>query len=333
MPSDARLTTLLELLQPPVEAFRASILVTTEEIRHHLVRYAATTPGEHVERVEAEFGAFAAGRIDPTRMAELVAERPALSRDRVDTVQRGLEALNGLAACDADQLIVFELASGGDVVDRVARALAHLGRAFGAARSVALARTGAYNYVRHTRALGSFPFSDWNRTERRAAPPIVVVLNGADLHPSGLDRFLDGTQKIVLLVNGPSTPVPLARLVTPGVFVQQSKEPSELERFLRFAGPGIAAVFDGPAASFTHDPQAGHAPWQRVSVTQYPDAPRKSLAGWSAAQQREEMEQLRALATPPELAAASPEAADRATPADPADRLAAWLLKQAELPA
>jgi hypothetical protein len=80
-----------------------------------------------------------------------------------------------------------------------------------------------------------------------------------------------------------------------------------------------------------HDPAGGAHLADRLTVTQLPTRdPRLSVGGLSGEQQTEELRQLRALAeSPGAAAAAAGEATTPAAPAAPADKLAAWLLSQA----
>jgi hypothetical protein len=230
---------------------------------------------------------------------------------------------------------VVDVPAGGDLRAGVARALADLGRAFGAVRTFEVARSGGRRAGEAAAALDGFPYARWSRGERRAAPPLVVAVDGADLRAGVLAEFLDGAQKIVLVVRGPCAPAALVRLVTPGTFVLQSADGTGLDRFAEWGGPGIAALVPDTAARFAHDPAGGAAAWQRLSVAHLPEGdPRISVGGASGAQQAEELRQLRMLAARPEAppgAVAVPVAGAAPQAADPADKLAAWLLSQVDL--
>jgi hypothetical protein len=101
----------------------------------------------------------------------------------------------------------------------------------------------------------------------------------------------------------------------------------DLEDFISFEGPAVAAMAAEGAALFTHDPRRGARSWQRFQITHLPRAPRSSVGGISAAQQREALALLTELATEPTLAAPTTEP----VAADPTDQLASWLLGQAGL--
>ena len=182
--------------------------------------------------------------------------------------------------------------------------------------------------------VGPLPFARWTRSERRLAPPLVVALEGGDLRAAALAEFLDGRQKIVLVVEGECAPAPLARLVAPGTFVLQTADAAGLDRFAAWEGPGIAALVPESAGRFVHDPAAGAASWDRLTIAHTPDKPpRRTVAGLSAAQQAEELEILRTLAARPAAIAppaGAPAAAEAGT-ADPVDKLAAWLLSRVDL--
>jgi hypothetical protein len=334
MPSDERVDRVLEALAQPTQAFRATIATTAEEVRNFLATHGASTNG-NAERTAAELGEFAAGRIDFARFMSLFGDAATLDQHALETIARGLETLTELAGRE-HTLFVCEVPSGDDLVRVVGRALADVGRAFGAARTVEMTRTRQYRYNEHARSLGSFPYTRWNRSERRVAPPIVVQVDGADLRVAGLAEFLDGSQKIVLVVRDPSPPAPLVRLITPKTMVLQTSDPGKLIRLTSYDGPGVAALVSGAAAHFIHDPAAGRAMWDRLAITADPDrVPHKPVGPLSPAQQAEELEQLRALAAKPAAAPAVPEADGQAAavapPADPVDRLASWLLSQADL--
>lgn len=69
--------------------------------------------------------------------------------------------------------------------------------------------------------------------------------------------------------------------------------------------------------------------WQRLKLEYLPEEPPARVDGLSVAQQAEELRQLGALAVGPTPAATG--VASSVAPADPAERLAAWLLSQADL--
>ncbi len=161
----------------------------------------------------------------------------------------------------------------------------------------------------------------------------MVDIDGGDLRAASLAEFIDGRQRILLVVEGECPPAPLVRLIAPGTFVLQTHDGSGLDRLAAWQGPGIAALVPDCAVQFVHDPAAGAASWERLQILSVPERPpRRPVSGLSVAQQIEEMDLLQSLAARPAgaAAAASPAGAAAAA-ADPADRLATWLLSQVDL--
>jgi hypothetical protein len=338
MQSDDRTGRALAALRGPREAFLSAVVAAVDEVRAFL---AAHRPGrdDGAARAARELGAFAAGRIDAASFDALFTGGAALDPASVARVERALAELGRVAAA-GDALFRVRVAPHADLHLVAGHALASAGSAFGAAQLVERVRSGRFRAGEHADRLEAFPFRRWNRAERQIAPPLVVEVEGADLKAGGLAEFLDGAQKIVLVVNAPAPPAALVRLVTPGVFVAQTDDRAELERAARFPGPAVAALVPEGAALFTHDPAAGPTLADRLAVRRLPEpgavAP---LDGMSAAQQRDELALLRELAERPS-AASRPQPAPAGEPAmaaapapeaDAADRLAEEPGRQAEL--
>jgi hypothetical protein len=195
-----------------------------------------------------------------------------------------------------------------------------------------MARGGRYT-PEHERLLQPHDFRSWNRSERRFAPPLVVLVTGADLQVGTLMDFADGREKIVLVVRGESPPAPLARCITPGTFVLQTADGSGLDRIASFAGPAVAAIVSDGAALFMHDPTAGAEKWQRMTVKHVPAAPKRAVGGQSAWQMTEDLRIIADVATTPFVVPTSGSASAMTAvgAADATDKLAAWLLSQAGL--
>jgi len=340
MPSEQRATAILSLeapsaesalkaLAPAAQAWRSALVATLEDLRGLLA--GPSTPAS----AASSLGAFAAGRIDVARFTGLVSRTRPLEDAALVRLRVAYDTLKSLAERDPADLLAAWVPDGGSVRETVAAALTEVGRTFGAAREATFARSGTYRDAEHHGLHAAYPFSRWSRRERLLAPPLVLDVAGPDLRATDLVEFLDGAVKIVLLVRGPCAPAPLARLVTPGTFVLQTSDVGAITRVAACPGPAVAAFVPPDAAAFVHDPAAGAALWERMRVDRLPsDAVRMPFTAWSAEQQMEEVRQLAAMAMRPSeaamaAAAAALPAADAAASADPAGRLAAWLLEAA----
>jgi hypothetical protein len=327
MPSDARTTAALAALKAPRERFQSAVAATLEEVRVYLDTHRSAAD-DRLAVLAAEFGPFAARHIDVGRMAGLVAASPEIAPATQAVLARALDVLQEIAGRGDDGFVV-DLPAGESLYGATTDRLAELGRAMGAARVVDAARNGRYRPSEHNRWLTRFPFASWSQAERAMAPPIVVEMDGADLRPAGLAEFLDGAARIVLVVTGDTSPAPLVRLVTPRTFVAQTADASAVARLAAADGPGIVALMPDRTARFVHDPTAGSALSDRLVVSEMPDLDhRKRTGAFTVAQQHEELEQLHALQS---AATVSTAATALSAPADPVDKLAAWLLQQADL--
>jgi len=336
MPSDERIEKALSAFESPRVAFQSAIATTVGELDAMLVA-GTTGEDEATERTASELGRFASGHIDAQRFAALVAEEPRLDPVAAEAVGRARKVLVEIEARKPQDYCV-RVASGDDLTSKVAEAWAGFGRVFGTARLVEAARTGHYRLPHHEPLMSSFPFARWSRAERALAPPLIVDVDGDALQADGLAKFLDGAAKIVLLVRGESPPAPLARLVSPRVFIAQSAEIDVLDQACQAPGPAITALVNESAARFIHDPTKGSTLSDRLSVDFVPeDDPRVARGPISAFRQAEDLGHLRTLIAMAAIGAMTPAAAVGGAngdepPAEPADRLAAWLLQQADLP-
>jgi hypothetical protein len=342
MPSDERVPRIHEALAAQRVTFRTMVEATVADVRSYLSTSPAAQDG-HEERLAAELGPFGSERLDVRRFATLFAKPQSLDKMTAETVEKALKTLAKLAAREED-LFVTETGPGGNLRKAVSKSLGEIGRVFGAARIVERIRSRRYRYSEHARAFGSFPFSEWTRAERRLVPPLVVLVDGRDLNAIELAEFLDGAMKLILVVRGDAAPAPLVRLITPQTFVMQTTDAGDVQRIVAWDGPGILALVPDAAARFLHDPAGGSEIWQRMTVTQVPEAePRKAVGTSSAAQQAEELRQLRALGKKPSAvetvrpmasvgaAEGAPRPVGAAKSEEPVDKLAAWLLDQADL--
>jgi hypothetical protein len=322
----------LEALTPRVEAFHSAVATAVEEIRTFVTSRRGASE-YRAEQAIMELGPFAVGRLNAEKFAFLMGNGERLSTEAESVLERAEEILDGFSV--GEELHRVVVGPGEDLRDAVKDALDHVGQVFGASRAVELARDGRFDPAQHNVFLSSLPFRKWNRSERQLAPPLVVEVGNEDLLPAGLGEFLDGLVKIVLVVKGPTTPAPLARLITPGTYVVQTADVAELSGLASSPHPGVALLFDeerDEQARFVHDPDAGPTPSQRITVTHMPEKPSVGH-GRRTPVWLEELEHLEALASKPAGVALDVEGAVSAAPREeevPADRLAALLLSQVD---
>lgn len=314
MPSDERSAAAIRALEGARQAYRAAVIAAADELRAYRSRPAVAGHG---------LGPFAMGRVDVDRFDALFTGVTILDASADQLIADAASVLDEFATMGVDGFS-FQVPPGGNLADHARAALSRLGRPFAAARAVALVRAGAPDDGDDA-YLEGLPFSAWNRAERLIAPPLVVDVRGADLRVAGLAELLDGTQKFVLVVHGDAPPAALVRLITPSVFIAQTGDPGVLSRLAEFAGPAVAALIPDTAASFVHDPGAS----PRLVIQRLPaNGPRHAIGNVSLFQQTQELAQLQTLA---DMTAPAPDTATVTTHADPADRLAAWLLRQARM--
>jgi hypothetical protein len=331
MRSDPRVAQALEALGHPIAEFRALVQGALAQAESWLADQNADE-GEHAARAAAELGVFATGRVDAARFASLFPLAEPAGSAALAALRSAADTLRSVRE-RGDELFAVEVEPGARLGDSVNAALAEAGRAFGAVVISELVRGGRYRADEHDRLLDAFEFHTWNKTERRFAPPLVVVLDGADLHASDLAAFADGREKLVLVVRGPCAGAPLARCITPGTLVLQTVDGGGLDRVAAFEGPAIAAMLPEGAAVFLHDPAGGREPWQRLTVRHLPEMPKRSIGGMSVWQMSEDLRLLTDLArtpfTVPSAGGSAPASAVGAS--DAADRIAGWLLGQSGL--
>lgn len=309
------------LIARRIAIFRSAVVGAADHAR------AILSAGGGQDRVYLELGQFAAGRIDASRFAALDTGAPALDVLSRERISQASAVLDGILAA-GDEAFVVDVPRGVSLRLAIASALARLGRAFGAASVIELARSGQYVAAAHDRLLEWYGFDEWSRTERLAAPPLIVRLAGSDLRGASFAAFMDGAAHFVVVPDGRTTPAPLVGLVTPGTFVTQTSDETACERFMEFEGPAIVALVAADAACFVHDPAAGKSLWQRTRIWSRPaNPPRRTIGGSTSRQQLDALAQLEALAERPALSDTPVEQLAPGT-GDPAERLASWLLAE-----
>ncbi len=327
MPSDPRLQLALDALAHPIAEFRAIVEGAITQGEAYLSAQHAND-AERAERAGASLGRFAEGRMKPAAFAALFPAVASASPEALAALERALAVLRAVRE-RGDALFVVDVPSGRRLGTALDDALAEAGRAFGAVVLAEMVRGGRYA-PEHERLLQPHEFRSWNRTERRFAPPLAVMVDGADLQSGAIVDFADGRERIVIVVRGASPPAPLARCITPGTFVLQTVDGTGLDRVAAFDGPAVAAIVPDGAAVFMHDPPTGKSPWQRMTVRYVPAAPRKAVGGQSTWQMAEDLRIVNELAATP---FSVPKADGRAAPAvgkeDATEKIAAWLLSQA----
>ncbi len=327
MPFEDLATEVSAPLTAAQDRFLSALSTTAESVRVLLDDTRAAVDGQF-GRLAAEFGALGPTYLDVGKLAAVISSGPTVSPAALAVVERAHQVLEELGARASYTATV---PPGGSLDDTVGAVLADVGRAMGAARVVDLARRDAYRASEHERYLEAFPFSLWSTAERRLAPPLIIGVAGADLRPSALAEYLDGGVKLVLIVEGPATPAPLVRLITPGVFVAQASDLSVLDRLAAWEGPGVVAVLPESSAAFVHDPSGGSELGGRLTVSAQPAGGSLHRVGpFTVTQQRDEVRQLSELAArhAPVAVAAATDTSQGAD--DPVGKLAAWLLAQAD---
>jgi hypothetical protein len=318
MPSEERKAIALDAVRPRIDQFHASLTITAEQVRGMLAA-SNTTEADKNESL----GFFAKGKVNMERFASFAPKAPRIETDAEAPVRAAQEVLKSLLA-EGDDLFYVKGVEGRGLGHQLSVRLAHIGRAFAAARIVDLAKSGAYKEDKHAATLERFPYAVWNSSERALAPALVVEVSGEDFKPSAIVPLLDTNMKVVFLVKGDAPAAALSRVISPRVFVQQETGDAELKAFKAYEGIAVAAFLPDTAVSFIHDPSAGSTTYERfVSITFPNEVRKRAIGGISPAQQAEDYALLESLSVPPEIAG---EAAS-----DPAGKLSAWLLNQTNL--
>ena len=308
----------LDAVRPRIDQFHAALTLTAEQVRGML----SASNNTEADRSEA-LGYFAKGKVNMERFNSFAPKTPRVEATAEAPVRAAQEVLRSLLA-EGDSLFVIDMTEGKGLGHSLSVRLAHIGRAFAAARVVDLAKNGAYKEDKHAATLERFPYAMWNSSERALAPALVVNVSGEDFKPSSMVPLLDTNMKIIFNVSGDAPAAALARVISPGVFVQQITAEPDLKAFKAYQGIAVAAFLPETAVSFIHDPSAGSTTYERfVSITFPNEVRKRQIGGISPAQQAEDYTLLESLSVPPEIAG------EAAT--DPAGKLSAWLLSQTNL--
>ena len=330
MPSDPRTARALAALAQPIAEFRALVQGALTQADAFIAALHATAE-DAAATARAELGEFAARRMDPAAFAALFPRARQVDPVALATLRRAADVLRSVRFSGED-MFVLDVPPGERLGVAVSAALAGVGRAFGAVMLTEIVRGGRFDAAKHGGLLEPVEFLAWNKTERRIAPPLIIEVDGSDVHAGALADFADGREKLVLVVRGAVGPAPLARCITPGTLVLQTVDGSGLDRVASFDGPAIAAMVPAGAAEFLHDPAGGREAWQRLTVGSLPEAPKRAIGGRSAFQMGEDLRMLGDLArTPFSVPVASGAAVTAVGASDAVDKIASWLMDEAGL--
>ncbi|MCP4092305.1 MAG: hypothetical protein GY747_02560 [Planctomycetes bacterium] len=307
--------------------FRSSLATAVGLLRGSLAQITGDSKKKQ-EIAEKSLGSFAAGRIDASRFDEFATNKTTIEASAGPVIERALDVMVELMDA-GDALNRVRLEEGQNLRCLLSKTTKNIGRAFGAAQAVELAKVGNYVEAEHGGWFDAFLYKNWSSVQRNLAPAVVVELANGSAQTTNLGEYVDGNFKAILVYGQDCPPAPLARLVTPGVFVLQTSDCLGLDDFLSFEGSGIAAVVPLDAAHFAHDPRRGNTLAERMVGVELPETPSlRHRGGLSVMQQQQDLAQLQALASAETPAAA---AEGKAAKANPVDKLAAFLLGKAHL--
>lgn len=318
MASEEKSAIALEAIRPRIEMFQSALTVTINQVRGLLAGTGNTSDDQ-----SAALGKFAKGKVNLDRFSTFTPKAASIDPEVEAPVRAAQKVLKSLLA-QGDDLFIVKTEGGRGLGHQLSVRLAHIGRAFAAARVIDMAKNGSYKEDKHAHTLEKFPYAVWNSSERSLAPALLVEVSGEDFKPSAIVPLLDTNMKIVFNVSDDAPAAALSRVISPGVFVQQETGDASLDAFSAFGGIAVAAYLPSTAVSFVHDPSSGSTVYDHFVTLTFPKEVRKRhIGGISPAQQAEDYTLLESLSVPPELGA---EAAS-----DPAGKLSAWLLSQTNL--
>ena len=275
--------------------FRSSLATTVGILRSSLAQVTGDSAKKQ-EMAEKSLGSFGAGRIDAQLFDKLAVNKATVAAGAGPVIERALDVMVELMDA-GDSLNRVKLSEGQNLRCLMSRTLKNIGRAFGAAYAVELAKADMFDESEHAGMFDAYLYKNWSPAQRALAPAIIIELANGSAQTTNLSEFVDGNQKVVLVYGEDCPPAPLARVISPGMFVLQTTDCLGLEDFLSYQGPGIAAVVPQDAARFAHDPRRGTTLSSRMAGVELPDAPNfKARGGLSLKQQQEDLAQLQALA-------------------------------------
>ena len=326
MPSNAHTEILEAIAKPSLDQFRSSLAATMAQLQS-LIAELEGDEAARSQHMAEHLGSFAQGRIHPQRFAQYAQGQQAAAPEATSILKRSLAVLQELHHAGS-KLTHHKLEPGKNLRCLLSRSLKQIGRAFGAARVAQLATAGCFDEEEHAPLLENFLFRYWGPEQRKLAPMLVIHIEDGDAQTTNLGEFLDGSVKVLLNFGDLCPVAPLARLISPGIFLMQTSDPQALTEFAAWDGPGVAALVPPDCAQFTHIPQAGSRLEQRLKVQSMPaHQPKHAFGSLSLQQQMEDFHQLQSLA---HVAEAVP-ADEDSLPARPVDKLAALLLNKAHL--
>jgi len=328
MPSDTLMQAALAATEPARKDFLTAVKAAADEIEGRL-RSGRDSGRDSGGRVAKELGSFAAGRIDPRKLAAFSPRATEPHPTVLEALERAAGVMREIALLKEEDFVV-EVKAGQRLSRVLADRLAVLGRAFGAAELAALARSGRVASVDADRRLTSYHPDDWSAREREIAPPLVVIADGSTLRLGAVREWMEGNQKIFFVIEGACPPAPMVSLVTPGTWVAQVTDPEAAAEFGSFEGPAACALVPQGAAVFTYDPARGlEASVGSADLKIHGIGP---MTVWRQSQDLTTLERMEARGGLSVETSGASNGSGVTGPVEPADRLAAWLLSQTDLP-
>lgn len=336
MPSDQPLEGALRFTAEARERFLSSVRLTADQVGAHIRSHGAPASAA-VDRVAVELGAFAAGRVDAGRIAALASDEVALSDVAIGRLRAAGDVLAEIGGLEPRDFVI-RVRDGQDLATEVITAMSHLGRAFVAAELANRVRLGGSPGADASsdEAIEDRHPRDWRSGAHEVAPPLVVVDSGGRIDLAPLRSVLEGNACIVMICGAGCPPAVLVPLLSPRVRLLQTTDIGDLDDLPTCEGPTVVAIVPEGAGVWLHSPVDDHGSGARIAVRHLPEeGDVRPVPGVSEWRQREDLRHLAALAAAPGVAggaAASSNGRQPGDPVEPVDMLAAWLIKQADVP-